>query len=421
MGRIAKKAERINQRQQVMEAVMAADPQRDARLAAIQMLIPIGLAKVQEELKQEVELLAGRRYARGKNAGTWGDNFGSVYLADQKVSIKVPRVRRKDTNEEVPLMSYVRLQSPQVIDQVCLNRVINGISHQKYEKAVLSVPETFGIKRGAASRRWIRASARKLQKLLERDLSVYDIVAIILDGKFFGENEMILAVGVTLTGEKIVLGFIEASTENFPVCRDFMRSLVDRGLNISQEILCVMDGGKGLQKGVKTVLGEKAVIARCQWHKRENVLEYLNKEDKAEYRRKLQAAYEQPTYGEAKNRLEAIKRDLKVLNESAVKSLEEGLEETLTLHRLGMFEQIGTSLKTTNCLENLNRQLGLYTDRVCRWQNSDQRQRWVATALLEIEPNFKKIKGYQHLPKLRAAMRAEAEKRKDPVQLKRAA
>lgn len=420
MNRVSKKEARINERKRMMEEAMALDPGRESRLAAIQMLIPLGLKKVEEELKEEVESLAGKRYVRGKTMGSWGRNFGSVYLGDQKVKIKVPRVRRKDSEEEVPLMSYVRLQSPQVIEEAALNRVINGISQRKYEKAVLSVPETFGIKRGSISKKWIRASARKMRELMDRDLSGYDIVAMILDGKTFGENEIILALGITMRGEKVVLGFIEASTENFIVCRDFMRSLLERGLNTENEILCVMDGSKGLRKGVISVLGDKAVPARCQWHKRENAVRYLNKGDQAEYRRKLQAAYEQPTYGQAKNRLLSIQRELRVLNVSAANSLEEGMEETLTLHRLGMFEKLGTSLKTTNCLENLNRQLGIYTNRVCRWTNSDQRRRWVATALMEIEPGFKKIKGYKYLPELREAMSLLA-RGKNQVEIKKAA
>ena len=405
MNRVSKKGERINERRRMMEAVMMADPAREARLAAIQMLIPIGLERVEEELQQEVAALAGDRYARGKAMGSWGSNAGSVYVYDQKLKIRVPRVRRKDTDEEVPLMSYVRLQSPQVIEDAALRRVMNGISQNKYEKAVLSVPETMGIKRESVSKKWIRASAKKLKKLMERSLSVYDIVAIILDGKAFGDNEMILALGITLSGEKVVLGMIEASAESTEVCRDFVRGLIDRGLNTKNEILCVTDGSKGLRKGVKLALGEKAVMARCHWHKRENVLDYLSQENKAVYRVKLQNAYEDPTYMGAKSRLDSIKRELRFINESAVHSLEEGMEETLTLHRLGLFEQLGTSLKTTNCIENLNSQLGIYTDRVCRWHHSDHRRRWVAASLLEIEPRLRKIKGHRHLPELRIAMR----------------
>ena len=248
-----------------------------------------------------------------------------------------------------------------------------------------------------------------------------DIAVLALDGKTFGENEIILAVGVTMKGEKVVLGFIEASTENFEVCRDFLNELLERGLNVGKEILVVIDGGKGLRKAVEAVFEESAFVQRCQWHKRENVVSYLSKERQAEWRGKLQEAYESPTYGKARSRLLALRRELKGINVSAVKSLDEGFEETLTLHRLGLFEELGASLKTTNLVENVNGLLERYTGRVTRWRNSDQRQRWAATALLEIEPRLRRIKGYRHLPALRAAMKQAIFRRRQPAELQEAA
>jgi transposase-like protein len=307
--------------------------------------------------------------------------------------------------KEVPLSSYRGFQSPRSIDEVVFKRLINGISTRKYEKAALEVPATFGIKKSSISRKFIRASARKLKECLERDLSGYDIVSIFIDGKGFAENEIIIALGITLTGEKVVLGFIESSTENARVCRDFMNELINRGLNTDNEILFVIDGAKGIYKGIKTALSEKAVIQRCQWHKRENILKYLDKKHQSNFRRKLQSAYEQPTYEAAKKKLNLIKRELAILNQSAVRSLEEGMEETLTLHRLGMFPKLSISFKTTNCIENIMRQVGIYTDRVSYWKNSDQRQRWVGTALQEIEPKLRTVRGYRHLRELREAMK----------------
>ena len=404
--RITKKQNGIKEsRRKAMEEVMLLDPKREARLAAIQMLIPVGLSAVNEELQAEWASLAGSRYAHGKAMGGWGSNAGSVYVYDQKLRVRVPRVRRKSTGEEVPLLSYARLQQPMMLDQMALKRILGGISQGNYEESALTVPETLGIKRSAMSRRWIRASARELERFEKRDLSGYDIVAIIIDGKGFGANEMIVAMGVTLEGEKVLLGFIEASTERFEVCRDFLNGLIERGLRTENEILVILDGAKGLRKGVEAALGEKAVIARCHWHKRENVVSYLNPGDRPQWRRKLQAALECPDYDRARDRLMELKRELRVLNESAARSLEEGLEEILTLHLLGMFEKLGVSFKTTNLLENVNRLLEDRTDKVCRWHNSDQRRRWVATALLKIEPRLRRLKGFAYLPTLRQAMR----------------
>lgn len=407
MKKVYKNAKRINPRAQAAIKDLERDMSFESRMLMIQQLIPLGLKAVGIELQEEITGLIGARYSRGGgDLKRWGANPGSVFLGDQKVETPVPRVRNMKSKTEVQLKAYERLQSPQVIDDMALARVINGMSQRDYVKAAVSVPETFGIKKTSVCRRFIRASGKKLKELLERDLSSHDIVAIFIDGKWFAENEIVIALGVTIEGDKVLLGFVETGTENHKVCKQFLLSLSDRGLNLQKEILFVVDGGKGLHKGVREVMGDMAVIQRCQWHKRENVVSYLDKENQEAFRRKLQAAYELPSYVKAKARLESIKRELKLINQSAVTSLEEGLEETLTLHRLGLFTKLGTSFKTTNCIENVNKRLASKTDRVDRWQNSNQRQRWVASAMLEIEPGLRKVKGHESLMELRHAMAA---------------
>jgi transposase-like protein len=236
-------------------------------------------------------------------------------------------------------------------------------------------------------------------------LDSYDFVALFLDGKTFSEDEMVIALGITLSGEKVILGFIQTGTENERVCSEFLQSLLERGLRIDPGLLCIIDGAKGLHKAIQKVFGSQAAIQRCQWHKRENVVSYLPQSQQSLWRRKLQAAYEKPTYAEARAALQRIRQELRLINASAVASLDEGMEETLTLHRLGVFPQLGISLKTTNCLESLMSQVEQRTGKVDRWRNSDQKQRWVASALLDIEPRLRRIKGYRHLPTLRAALR----------------
>jgi putative transposase len=158
---------------------------------------------------------------------------------------------------------------------------------------------------------------------------------------------------------------------------------------------------KGNKKSLDEVFGKKYLHQRCKWHKRENVISYLNEEHQQEYRKRLQRAYNEPSYTEAKQKLLEIREDLKQINLSAVKSLDEGLEETLTLHKLGLSEKLGASLGTTNCIENLNSQLGRYLNKVKRWINSDQIFRWVACGLLEAERRMKKIRNYKSLKLLR--------------------
>ena len=411
MAKLIRTGKRINGKAKIAIRELECDMKSESRWAAIQALIPLGLQAVEAELQQEVRKLAGARYNRGGELKRWGKNSGSVYLGDQKVRVSVPRVRNLVKKTEVRLQSYERLQDPQLIDHLALTRVIRGMSQSDYEEAAIHAPETFGIKKTSVCRRFIRASAKKLKEFMKRDLSQHDIVAIFIDGKTFAENTIVIALGVTIEGEKILLGFIETNTENHVVCRQFINELKDRGLRTTDEILFILDGGKGLYKGVKEALGEKAVIQRCQWHKRENVVSYLGKELQGHFRAKLQAAYAQPSYEKAKSRLEAVKRELRLINESAVKSLEEGFEETLTLHRLGLYQKLGESFKTTNCIENVNRLLARRTDRVDRWQNSHQRQRWVATAMLHIEPQLRRVNGHKFLMDLRVGMKTFANTR----------
>lgn len=378
------------------------------KVALIQALIPVGLNAVAEELEDEVKRLAGEKYSRSEGKPghyRWGSQPGSVYLSDQKVGVSVPRVRNTVRNEEVSLESYHLLQQPRNTDEGVLRRILLGLSCRNYEGCAEAVPEAFGLSASTVSRRFIKASSRKLKELMERDLSGYDLVALFIDGKSFAEDEMIIALGVTIGGEKIVLGFVQAGTENETVVKDFLNTLIERGVNIEQGVLCVVDGSKGLRSGIRKVFRDKALIQRCQWHKRENVVDYLPKSQRATWRKKLQRAYEKPSYEEAKAALNRLKGELKLLNQSALASLEEGFEETLTLHRLGLFPQLGISLKTTNCIESLMALVDGYTGKVDYWKNSSQKQRWVATALLEIEPRLHRIKGYRRLPELRTALK----------------
>jgi putative transposase len=378
------------------------------KIEMIQALIPIGLMAVGEQLEKEVEELAGVKYSRqGGMSGhyRWGSENRSIYLADQKIRTRVPRVRNSRKNKEVPLRTYELLQGPRNADEGVLRRILSGLSCHNYEACAEAVPEAFGLSSSTISRRFIKVSSRKLKEIMERDLSQYDIIALFIDGKSFAEDEMIIALGVTMGGEKIPLGFIQAATENERVVKEFLTGLLDRGLNIEQGLLCIIDGAKGLRSAIRKVFSDKAMVQRCQWHKRENVVSYLPKSLQPQWRRKLQRAYEKSTYEEAKAAMKRLKLELKLLNESALSSLEEGFEESLTLHRLGLFPQLGITLKTTNCIESLMARVDEYTGKVDYWRNSSQKHRWIASALLEVEPRLRRIKGYRYLQTLRNALK----------------
>jgi transposase-like protein len=400
---VAKSIENCKTRPEVAWELAAVD----AKVALIQALIPLGLQAVQETLEAEVTALAGARYQRaGRQPGhvRWSQQQGSVYLGDQKLPVRFPRVRNVHTNAEVPLKTYEKLQQPRDLDAGLLRRVLVGLSCGRYRECAETVPETFGVSRATVSRRFIRASAARLKALMERDLTGEDFVAVFLDGKSLADEAVVLALGITLGGEKRLLGLVQTATENSRVLTEFLQGLVARGLRPDAGLLWLVDGGKGLRAAIRAVAGPDAVVQRCQWHKRENVVSYLPKPRQAAVRTQLQTAYQQPTYEGAKAQLDTLGRALARENPSAAASLREGLEETLTLHRLGLAPLLSRSFATTNVLESINAQVERAIRRVTRWQSGEQKLRWVASALLDLEPRLRRVKGYRALPQLRAAL-----------------
>ena len=388
----------------------------DPKVEMIRALIPLGLMHVEELLDEEVKALVGERYARKAATSPGrrhGSNLGTVGLAGQRVPIRIPRVRSTGGGE-IPLRTYEELRPDGAVNELLLRRVLYGISCRNYESAAESIPGAIGLSSSTVSRGFVQASAAKLREMQERDLSAEDVVAIFLDGKMFADATMVVALGITITGDKRFLGFVETSTENEQVLTPFLRSLMERGLNVSEGVLVIVDGGKGLRAAVKRAFGNRALVQRCQWHKRENVVSYLSKTEQAAWRRRLQRAYERPEYDEARAALEQLHGEFEERNQSAAASLEEGLEETLTLHRLGVYGILGRSFKTTNCLESIN---GLVEERCAKvdhWKNSSQRQRWLATSLIDIEPRLRKVAGYRRLPKLREALKRELRLKRRP-------
>ena len=396
-------------RVEIMRREDYADLELDAKVELIRSLVPLGLMHVEELLDEEVMALAGERYARkaavigGRRHGT---NPGTVGLAGQRVPIRVPRIRGV-AGSEIPLRSYAALHGDRAVNDLLLRRVLYGISCRNYEAAAEAIPGAIGLTGSTVSRGFIQASAAQLRELQARDLSREDVVAVVLDGKTFAAATMVIALGITLAGEKRFLGFVETDTENERVLTLFLRSLVERGLDLSQGMLVILDGGKGLRAAVRKAFRHRALVQRCQWHKRENVVSHLAKNEQAAWRQRLQRAYNRPNYDEALGALETLLGELDERNQSAAGSLAEGLDETLTLHRLGVYGVLGRSFKTTNCLESVNALVEERCAKVDHWQTSSQRHRWLATALLDIEPRLRKVMGYRHLSKLRDALKRE--------------
>jgi transposase-like protein len=298
------------------------------------------------------------------------------------------------------LKSAINVKRPFDDDKAML-RLLHGLSTHKYQESSSLAAEAFGISPSSLSQKFKRCSGDKLKQLQTRSLAQQDIVAIFIDAKRYADDGIMVGLGVTIEGKKIVLGIEQVHSENGRAIEQWLDRLIERGLKFENGVLFIIDGSKGIKKAIEHKFSVYALIQRCRWHKRENVVAYLDEAQQAVFRRRLQDAYAKTTYKEAKAALMQLHQELEKFNASAANSLLEGLEETLTIHHLGLSDELAKSLSTTNCIEGVMSQLGSYTDKVDRWHNSSQILRWTGMGLMDIEPRLRRIKGYGYLKVLR--------------------
>lgn len=383
----------------------------ETQISLFSNFLEIAKLLANQMLEDEVKEKAGLRYDREKPSSgrysRWGSNPGSIRVGEEKVKIKVPRIHDNQSLITESPDSYQKLRSIELPSEALMKRIILGLSQHDYQEVVKMGLDSFGLSQSTVSKAFIEESTKALEEFEKRDLGLYDFIALVIDGKYLSKENIVIALGITINGEKIPLGFIQTTTENSQAVKGLLKDLLRRNFKYREGILTLLDGSKGLRKAVDETFGKYALVQRCQWHKRENVLSYLSQEHQDQYIGKLQRAYSEPDYEIAKAKLKEITIELMKINRSAGRSLEEGIEETLTIHRLGLVEQLGRSFTTTNLIENLNSQLKKYIGRVKRWMNSDMRSRWMAVALLQIERRMKKVNNYEKLHLLRTALKTE--------------
>ena len=280
-----------------------------------------------------------------------------------------------------------------------MEQIALGLSMRNYEHSIEALCDGYGIKKSSVSRHFVAASRRELEELLGRKLSGLDIGAVFLDGVHRGGQCVIVALGVSRDGAKHCLGLWQGATENGAVCESLLQDLIVRGLDPNHRRLFIIDGAKALSSAIRKKF-PGSEIQRCQIHKRRNVAEHLPETHQSDVERRLKAAYAMSRYKEAKVALNHVVGYLERLNPSAARSLEEGLEETLTLHRLGVADALRVSIKSTNIIESSLSRVEEMSGRVKRWRASDHLQRWTAKALLIAEESWRKVKGWQSMPAL---------------------
>ncbi|KKL21304.1 hypothetical protein LCGC14_2446790, partial [marine sediment metagenome] len=387
----------------------------DIKISLLQNHLSICQIMINELLEEEVTEKAGARYKREKphdgRYSRWGFNPGSVRIGDQKLKVDVPRIYDNEQDKNTMLDRYEDLkQLPEPTEQL-INGVLLGLSMRDYSKVIDHLGEGFGMSKSSISRSFIDRTEEKLKEFESRSLESLQIIALFIDGKYLSKEQIIICMGVTLQGEKIPLGFVQTTTENSVPIKDMLTNLKERGLAWEEGLLCVIDGSKGIRKAIEDSFGNKAIIQRCQWHKQENILKYIPEKEQDAVKRKYQQSVNKESYKEARESLKDLKRDLEVINLSAARSLEEGLEDILTLHRLGLNVDFSKSFATTNCIENLNSQIGKYLNKVKYWKNSKERYRWIAAALLEIELKMRKVNNFRILNQMQKTIKEEIKKR----------
>ena len=380
----------------------------DVKMAMFTHYIEICRLVANSYMEEEVQQYTGERYMRnapqGSHHGRWGHNPGSIGIGSQRIRVDVPRVYDKHSNKHISLKSYKKLHGIGEADEQMVRSVLHGISMRDYGKVVNQVQDGFGLSSSRLSRKFVEQTGQALKAFESRRLDEHEILAVFIDGKQLAAEQMVIALGVTAQGKKIFLGVVQVASENSESLGLFFEELIERGLNFKNGLLFIIDGAKGIHKAIVNVFGKQGVIQRCQWHKRENIVSYLNPMQQRYYRKKLQTAYSSPDYHTAKGKLNTIKKELQNINRKAAASLEEGLEETLTIQRMDLYDELGRSFTTTNCIESVNSQLEKYIRKVKRW-SSGQRYRWVVAGLIEIEPRLRKVRGYKHLHLLKEKLK----------------
>lgn len=364
-----------------------------------------GMLMIQSLVERDVTQLVGPRYAHApdRTAVRWGSEDGFVTFAGRKVPIRRPRVRSTD-GQEVPVRAYEAFQDDSRMGAEVSQRILRRVSTRNYEGVLDEFCDGYGIQRSSVSRHWKAATEKELRALFERDLSAQQFAVIMIDGIRFQESLQIAAVGMTSDGTKQVLGIWEGATENTTVVTELLADLVKRGLDPNRRYLFVIDGSKALRKGIETVFGSRAEVHRCHLHKLRNVLSHLPENHHVLVRRALKAAWGMRRYDDAKAALLKLVSKLEGMSPSAAQSLKEGLEDTLTIHRLQLPEQLADFLRTTNAIESVFARTRDLCRNVKNWRSPGMALRWSSTMLLHAEKSFRRVRGHRGMSDLVRAL-----------------
>jgi len=367
-----------------------------------------GMKALHAMLEEDREKLCGAAYCKRIDGAPvrWGKAEGRLAMGGQRVTVTKPRVRQQ--GREVALPTWEAFADDDALTQRSFDEAVIGVSTRNYARSVEPLPpevNPHGASKSATSRRFVAKTQEYVEQWLKRDLSQLALAVIMIDGIVIDDDVVLIALGIDEGGNKHPLGVWHGATENTAAVQSLLADLVSRGVYPLKRHLFVIDGAKALRKAIFTVFGKSALVQRCQEHKRRNVIEHLPEQRRKYVNSVLQQAYRMKSKELAKRRLLQLVNHLKADYPDAAASLQEGLEETLTVKSMDLLAALERTLATTNPIENMNGTIRRVTRNVKRWRDGSMIKRWVAGALIEAQTGFRKLRGYKGMPKLVAYLR----------------
>ena len=377
------------------------------------LAVGAGLQVMQALMEVDVTTLAGPKgkHDRARTAVRHGRERGSVTLGGRRVPVTRPRVRAADGAGELPIPSYGLFSSTEILGKMAMEKMLAGLSARRYPVGLAPVGEQVGetssaTSKSAVSRRFVAMTETALAELLSQDLSGLDLVALMIDGVHFAESCCVVALGIGIDGVKHPLALVEGSTENATLVTDLLVGLRERGLDVTRPMLVGLDGSKALRRAVLDVL-DHPVIQRCQLHKIRNVKDHLPQRLRSSVGHRMTDAYHAGSALDAEAALLALAKELDRTHPGAAASLREGLDETLTVLRLGVPPTLARTLRSTNAIESMISVCREHAGNVKRWRDAQMALRWCAAGMVEAGKQFRRVNGHLHLPSLRAALERE--------------
>jgi putative transposase len=356
-----------------------------------------GMQALSVLLEQERTEVCGPRYKHieDRQASRAGHAAGELVMGGRRVSVRRPRARSGE-GKEVTLPSWKQFSAEDPLTNRAVEEMLIGVSTRKYKRALEELPpelKTRGTSKSAVSRRFVAATMSEMERWMHRSLGQIELASILIDGLGFTDHVVLVALGVDTEGRKHVLGLHEGATENATACGELLDNLIHRGVRSDGTKLFVIDGSKALAKAIRDRFGERALIQRCQVHKKRNVRDHLPDYMRSSVSATMSQAYGTRDVVRATKLLENLARSLDADHPGAAASLREGLAETLTVRRLGLPESFARTFATTNAIENLNGTARRIGRNVTHWRDGTMIMRWTCAAMQEAEANFRRVVG----------------------------